>query len=532
MTNPVLSSHGDHHPDLLGRQIGDFRLLRRLGKGAMATVYLAEQVSLHRNVALKILKPNLASDETYVRRFQREAQAAAAMVHGNIVQIYEVGHSDGIHFIAQEYVAGQNLAEMLRRSGPPPLPVAISIIRQVCVALSKAAEQGIVHRDIKPENLMLAGSGEVKVADFGLARLAESPEQMRLTQVGVTMGSPLYMSPEQAAGKPLDPRSDIYSFGVTCYHLLSGQPPFTGESPLHVAMQHLNDQPKPLRTVRPDLPAELCHIVHTMLKKKPDDRYATGADVLRELRQVNLDGFEADWPEDWEKFNLSETIALAATRSAATMKLDAVMQQSSRPKPLVRQRLFWAGLVSAFLFGVLIGWPQSEPSLLEDAAETTGTIQLLRTAEQQYRYAMRLDTEESWRIVIEQFPDDERFVRLARKQLANHYLTNDRFGEALRLFEDFERLGESEPEYMAYGLAGQYVVLALQRTEPERAAAKFAQWWPLREKLQEFDARLARQVYELARRNQQLLDRDKDEEIDRWLQRHLEESPESLDNDA
>lgn len=532
MTDPALSPHNDNQPDLLGRQIGDFRLLRRLGEGAMATVYLAEQVSLHRNVALKILKSELASDETYVRRFQREAQAAAAMVHGNIVQIYEVGHSDGIHFIAQEYVAGQNLAEMLRRSGPPPLPVAISIIRQVCVALAKAAEQGIIHRDIKPENLMLAGSGEVKVADFGLARLTESPEQMRLTQVGVTMGSPLYMSPEQAAGKSLDPRSDIYSFGVTCYHLLSGQPPFTGDSPLHVAMQHLNDPPQPLRTARPDLPAELCRIVHTMLRKKPDDRYATGADVLRDLRQVNLDGVEADWPEDWEKFNLSETIALAATRSAATMKLDAVMQQSSRPKPLVRQRLFWAGLASAFLFGVLIGWPKSEPSLLEDAAATTGTVQLLPTAEQQYHYAMRLGTEESWQAVIEQFPDDERLVRLARKQLANHYLMNDRFEEALRLFEGFERLGESEPEYMAYGLAGQYVVLALQRTEPEKAAAKFAEWWPLRDKLQEFDARLTRQVYQLARRNQQHFDRAKDEEIDRWLERHLEESPESLENDA
>jgi len=191
--------------DLSGRQLGDFHLLRRLGRGAMAEVYLAEQGSLRRQVAIKVLKSDLAKDETYVKRFHNEAQAAASLVHANIVQIHEVGCLDGIHYIAQEYVRGQNLREWMARRGPPDLRMTVTIMRQVAAALHKAAGQGIVHRDIKPENIMLARTGEVKVADFGLARLAGDGAALNLTQVGVTMGTPLYMSPEQVEGRPLDP---------------------------------------------------------------------------------------------------------------------------------------------------------------------------------------------------------------------------------------------------------------------------------------------------------------------------------------
>src|SRR5690348_2996145 len=174
--------------DLSGRQLGDFRLLRRLGRGAMAEVYLAEQGSLRRQVAVKVLKSQLAADASYVQRFHHEAQAAASLVHANIVQIYDVGCDGGAHFIAQEYVQGLNLQEYLVRRGPPPATRAAAIICQVAAALNKAATAGIVHRDIKPENIMLAASGEVKVADFGLARL--TGDAAGLTQVGLTMGTP------------------------------------------------------------------------------------------------------------------------------------------------------------------------------------------------------------------------------------------------------------------------------------------------------------------------------------------------------
>ena len=212
----------------------------------MAEVYLAEQERLKRRVAVKILRPELAGDRVYLQRFQLEAQAAASLVHANIVQIYEVGCVDQLHYIAQEYVQGQNLRDYVARHGPPDLPHALSIMRQVAAALAKAAEQGVVHRDIKPENIMLTASGEVKVADFGLARLTREGAANDLTQIGITLGTPLYMSPEQVEGKPLDPRSDIYSLGVTCYHMLAGVPPFAGETALGVAVQHLKTRPQPL----------------------------------------------------------------------------------------------------------------------------------------------------------------------------------------------------------------------------------------------------------------------------------------------
>ena len=262
--------------DLSGRQIGGFHLLRRLGKGAMAEVYLAEQPQLKRWVAVKILKPELAGDATYVRRFEREALAAARLVHANIVQVHEVGHVDGLHYIVQEYVQGQNLRDWLARNGPPLLQPALSIMRQIAAALAKAAEQGVVHRDIKPENIMITAAGEVKVADFGLARVLNETNSAAtaLTQVGVTMGTPLYMSPEQVEGRTLDHRSDLYSFGVLCYHLLTGKPPFTGDTALAVAVQHVKTQPQPLELQRADLPPALCRVVHQMLAKDPDQALA------------------------------------------------------------------------------------------------------------------------------------------------------------------------------------------------------------------------------------------------------------------
>src|SRR5687768_9200467 len=235
MSSEFVSTAGD----LTGRELGDYRVLRRLGAGGMAEVYLAEQRSLGRRVALKVLQTALARDASYVLRFQNEARAAAALVHANIVQIYEVGQSDGVHFIAQEYVPGKNLGELLKRQAALAPRLVLDILRQAAAALCKAGEAGIVHRDLKPDNILLSNSGEVKVADFGLARM-ESIDAKTLTQVGVAMGTPLYMSPEQIEGRAVDVRSDIYSLGITCYHLLAGTPPHSGDTALAVALHHLN----------------------------------------------------------------------------------------------------------------------------------------------------------------------------------------------------------------------------------------------------------------------------------------------------
>jgi serine/threonine-protein kinase len=272
--------------DLTGQTLGDYHILRRLGEGGMGQVYVAEQVSLKRKVALKILRADLAANATSLERFKQEALAIAQATHANIVQVYDMREfkETGQHYMALEYVEGRNLRQYLEKKGPPELMLMLSIIRQVAAALQRASELGIIHRDIKPENILLTRKGEVKVADFGLSRIFSDDKQpLNLTQTGVTMGTPLYMSPEQVEGQPIDPRTDIYSFGVTCYHMLAGQPPFRGQSAFEVAVQHVQKQPVPLAEIRPDLPVDLCILVHRMMAKKPDERIQTGREIIREV---------------------------------------------------------------------------------------------------------------------------------------------------------------------------------------------------------------------------------------------------------
>ncbi len=273
--------------DLTGRTLGDFQLLRRLGIGGMGQVYLARQLSLKRQVAIKLLRHDLSANATALKRFEAEAHAVAKLNHPNIVQVYALGETEGLRYMALEFVEGRNLRDHLARRGPPDLPVALSIMRQVATALLKAHDQGLVHRDIKPENILVTKKVEVKVTDFGLSRfLAGGEEAVSLTQSGVTLGTPLYLSPEQAQGRPVDHRSDIYSFGVTCYHLLAGEPPFRGSTAVEVALKHVTDQPQPLAEQRPDLPPDLSAMVHKMMAKSPEDRYQSVRDILRDLAKI------------------------------------------------------------------------------------------------------------------------------------------------------------------------------------------------------------------------------------------------------
>jgi serine/threonine-protein kinase len=274
-------------PDLTGRTLGDYQILRRLGTGGMGQVYLARQLSLKREVALKLLRTDLTTNSTALKRFQAEAEAVAKLNHPNIVHIHQIGEHDGQKYMALEYVEGRNLRDHLARKGPPDLPISLSVIRQVTLALQNAHEQGIVHRDIKPENILVTRKVEVKVTDFGLSRFfAGNTPAVNLTQSGVTLGTPLYMSPEQVQGKTVDHRSDIYSLGITCYHLLTGEPPFRGSTAFDVALKHVQEQPRPIAELRADLPADLCGMVHKMMAKNPDDRYQSAREILRDLAKV------------------------------------------------------------------------------------------------------------------------------------------------------------------------------------------------------------------------------------------------------
>jgi serine/threonine protein kinase len=270
--------------DLTDKRLGEFHLLRHLGSGGMADVFLAEQTSLQRYVAVKVMKPGLMahSGQDMLSRFKQEAMMAAGLNHPNIVQVYTIGQEDGLHYIAQEFVQGSDLATLIRERGKLDLTSVLHVMRQVAAALKASGKAGIVHRDIKPENILVTKKGEVKVADFGLAQLGDGGDQSS----GVTMGTPLYMSPEQVSGRELDPRSDVYSFGVTCYQLLCGEPPFRGTTAVQIAMQHLKNPAPPLHQRNPALPRVLCRMVHRMMAKRRSLRYQSAEEVLEDLKTL------------------------------------------------------------------------------------------------------------------------------------------------------------------------------------------------------------------------------------------------------
>jgi serine/threonine-protein kinase len=483
MTTTPATADVKHEPDLTGRRLGDYQFLRRLGRGGMAEVYLAEQLSLRRQVAIKVLRQSLASDDSYVRRFHHEAQAAAKLVHAGIVTIHEVGCVDGWHYIAQEYVAGQNLKQLLARGGRGlDAAQAVTIMRQVAAALGKAAEQNITHRDIKPENIMLASSGEVKVADFGLARVAQAGEALNLTQAGITMGTPLYMSPEQVEGKEVDPRSDLYSLGVTAYHMLAGRPPFDGETALAVAVQHLKTEPVRLEILRPDLPEGLCRIVHKLLAKQPKDRYQKAAELIKDLKALQIPGLEGEWAGEGTGWDSGNGQATFEGRLAATQQLSRLMQIDER-----RTRETWPAsryalaLTALSLLGVAVGalaaWIARPAPLLESTAGMS-KIPKLASAEEQYFYAAMAtrDHEEAWKAVAAYFPPAEsainkRYARLATKGLANYYLSNNQLREARPLYEELTTIDlSSEPaekKLHIAGLAG-CVIVAFRLDDPAR----------------------------------------------------------------
>lgn len=475
--------------DLLGREIGDYRLLRRIGRGGMADVYLAEQLSLKRQVALKILKPDLVADAAYVQRFVREAQAAAALVQSNIVQIYEVAERDGLHYIAQEYVPGRNLRQFIDRYGAVQPALALSVLRQVGQALQKAAEMGVTHRDIKPENIMLSPGGEVKVADFGLARIASRPGQTELTQIGVAMGTPLYMSPEQVEGRPVDPRSDIYSLGVTAWHMLAGHPPFEGETALAVALQHVRQEPQRLEDLRPDVPVELSRIVHQMLAKAPEDRIQSASDLLRELRKVRI---ELDGELDTLAMQLAEirqadteprTDGLASTQP----RLDVTRQLQQIMRGHDVAAWYWrrVGLASALLgmlacgVGAAAAWLTPPPNPL-DMAIGLQPVEIPRESsiELQYRSALWADTPGHYLAVGRYFPPEsapegERskyllFNRKAWLELGKFYLRDPSTWQLARPW--FEKLAEVDNISLYFQVAGKagLAILAEQEFQTTR----------------------------------------------------------------
>ena len=263
------------------KDFGAFELHEKIGSGGMASVYRGVQKSLDRKVVLKVLFPHLAEDEKLVQRFEREARAAAMMRHENIVQVIDCGRFEDVSYIAMEFVEGLDLKQWIDKHGTPPMEVSLLLLRDLAAGMEHAHQNRIVHRDIKPANVMFTPDGVIKIMDFGLARRGE--ESTAVTLVGSVLGTPAYMSPEQATGEPVDERSDIFSAGVVAYELLGGRRPFLGDSYSTVLRSVLTQEPPQLTLQNPLVPGEVVEIVHKMLQKDVTKRYARIGQVRTEL---------------------------------------------------------------------------------------------------------------------------------------------------------------------------------------------------------------------------------------------------------
>jgi eukaryotic-like serine/threonine-protein kinase len=268
---------------------GRYRILRKLGSGGMANVYLAEDEDLGRRVAIKILNDRYANDDLFIERFRREAKSAAGLSHPNIVSIYDRGEAEGTSYIAMEVIEGRSLKEQIMTGGALPIGKAIAYAKQLLEALRFAHRHGIIHRDIKPHNVLISadqhvkgGEPRLKVTDFGIARHGAS----QMTEAGSIMGTAQYLSPEQARGAPVTAASDLYSAGVVLYEMLTGKVPFTGDSAIEIAMKHVNELPTPPSRLRAEIPPELDQILLRALAKEPEDRYQSADDFIEDLERA------------------------------------------------------------------------------------------------------------------------------------------------------------------------------------------------------------------------------------------------------
>jgi serine/threonine protein kinase len=268
---------------LIGTTILHYHIIEKLGEGGMGVVYLAKDTKLERKVAIKFLPHHIAKDSEERKRFEIEAKAAAALNHPNIATIYTIEEAEGEIFIVMEYIEGSELSKVIgkgEKTTPLPVDLAIRYAEQIAQGLQAAHERGIVHRDIKSSNIMITGKGNVKIMDFGLAKFRGS---VQLTQAGTTVGTAAYMSPEQARSEEVDHRTDIWSFGIVLYKMLTGKPPFHGDYEQAVIYAILNEEPVPIRKRYPDITKEIERMVKHCLEKKRENRYISIEEILTEL---------------------------------------------------------------------------------------------------------------------------------------------------------------------------------------------------------------------------------------------------------
>ena len=264
-----------------GFEIGRrYRVRHLLGRGGMGTVYQVDDVDLSREVALKLIRNDIAENAMVLERFKREIQLSSKVTHRNVLRVYDLGEADGVQYLTMQFIAGGDLASLLKRERHLPMERVLKIFKQVCEGLEAAHEQGVVHRDLKPQNVMLGSGDHVYLTYFGLAK---THEQSGMTQTGAVVGTPYYMSPEQVKGEPAGPRSDIYSLGIILYEMVTGSVPYGGNSVYEVMIQRLQKPPRPPRELNPQIPGYVEKILERCLAVDPNARYQTVREILTDL---------------------------------------------------------------------------------------------------------------------------------------------------------------------------------------------------------------------------------------------------------
>lgn len=353
--------------NLIGKTIGQYTILEEIGRGGMATVYSAMQNSMNRKVAIKILPPHFMHDPGFLERFVREVEVISHLEHPHILPIYDYGQVDGVPFIAMRFLGGGSMAQMIRR-GVIPLEAIDKPFSQVCQALDYAHQQGIIHRDLKPGNIMLDETGNAYLSDFGIARVMGS----NLTGSAI-IGTPAYMSPEQAHGMAIDARSDIYSMGVVLFELITGREPFQAETPMGLLLMHINEPLPPISDFREKVPETVQEVVETATAKNPDDRYSSAGEMARAfsaaLRGEKLETrisaaartkprFDATLPpvkQPNQGGTLVPTVPISdATPAAATGPVTAGTSSITQTQP-GRNPLAWVAVVAIVLILVVGG---------------------------------------------------------------------------------------------------------------------------------------------------------------------------------